>query len=193
MAWMTSRLQSSAMRSLSVVTPSLTVLLVARDARELFNKAGGIGYLARHLRVRKNQSDSKPNEGGASVQQVYELCYCLWLMSFDCGDSQQTRDHFQRDGAVPALVDLVSASPREKVVRLALSALRNLAVCKADIFDDSSTKRRTSGLVFLKEMIGCGLIKFVDQMKERKWKDPDLIEGTIRRTLAAYFVCLVGC
>jgi V-type H+-transporting ATPase subunit H len=176
-SWMTARLQSSTMRALSVVTPSLTVLLVSRDAREIFNKAGGIGYLARHLRVRKTQSDTKQIGAGASCQQLYELCYCLWLMSFDCSDSQDIRNHFHRDGAVPALVDLVAAAPREKVVRLALSTLRNLAVCKADAHAGSSTKKAMTGSIFLTEMIGCGLLKWIDLMKERQWKDPDLIEG----------------
>jgi V-type H+-transporting ATPase subunit H len=178
-SWMTARLQSSTMRALSVVTPSLTVLLVSRDARKIFNKAGGIGYIARHLRVPKTQSESTKQIGaGASVQQLYELCYCLWLMSFDCGDSQDIRNHFHRDGAVPALVDLVAAGRREKIVRLALSTLRNLAVCKADVHAGSSTKRAMTGSMFLTEMIGCGLLKWIDLMKERQWKDPELIEGT---------------
>jgi V-type H+-transporting ATPase subunit H len=176
-SWMTARLQSSTMRALSVVTPSLTVLLVSRDAREIFNKAGGIGYIARHLRVRKTQSDTKQIGVGASVQQLYELCYCLWLMSFDCGDSQVIRNHFHRDGAVPALVDLVAAARREKIVRLALSTLRNLAVCKADVHAGSLTKRAMTGSMFLTEMISCGLLKWIDLMKERQWKDADLIEG----------------
>jgi V-type H+-transporting ATPase subunit H len=180
-SWMTARLQSSAMRALSVVTPSLTVLLVSRDAREIFNKAGGIGYLARHLRVRKAQSDTKQIGAGASCQQLYELCYCLWLMSFDCSDSQDIRNHFHRDGAVPALVELVAAAPREKVVRLALSTLRNLAVCKADMHAGSSTKKAMTGSIFLTGMIGCGLLKCIDRMKERQWKDPDLIESKSQR------------
>jgi hypothetical protein len=180
-SWMTARLQSSTMRSLSVVTPSLTVLLVSRGAREIFDKAGGIGYLARHLRVRKAQSDTRQTGAGASVQQLYELCYCLWLLSFDCTDSQDIRNHFHRDGAVLALVDLVAAAPREKIVRLALSTLRNLAVCKAAELVGSSAKRAMTGSVFLIEMIGCGLLKWIDLMKERQWKDPDLIEGKTPR------------
>jgi hypothetical protein len=169
------------MRALSVVTPSLTVLLVSRDAREIFNKAGGIGYLARHLRVRKTQSDTKQIGAGASCQQLYELSFALWLMSFDCSDSQDIRNHFHRDGAVPALVELVAAAPREKVVRLALSTLRNLAVCKADMHGDSSTKKAMTGSIFLTGMIGCGLLKWIDLMKERQWKDPDLIESKSQR------------
>jgi len=32
------------------------------------------------------------------------------------------------------------------------------------------------GSTFLNEMIGCGLIKYIDQMKERQWTDPDFVE-----------------
>ena len=70
--------------------------------------------------------------GGISVQHLYELCYCLWLLSYDCDSNPHIRHHFHRDGAVAALVDLVASAPREKVVRLALSSLRNLALCGGD-------------------------------------------------------------
>jgi hypothetical protein len=38
----------------------------------------------------------------------------LSLVSRLIGDSQDIRNHFHRDGAVPALVDLVAAGRREK-------------------------------------------------------------------------------
>ena len=33
-----------------------------------------------------------------------------------------------------------------------------------------------TGATFLREMIGCGLLKCIDQMKERQWTDPDFVE-----------------
>ena len=169
---MTSRLQSSAARSLPIVTPSLTVLIVSKQARVLFDKAGGTGYLTRHLRT---PSDSRT---GASVQQLYELCYCLWNMTYDCQDSEVIRNHFHRDGAVPALVDLVAAAPREKVVRCALAALRNLAECSTDTKSTLLARKNITGSTFLVEMIGCGLVKSIDLMKaSRQWSDPDIVDG----------------
>jgi V-type H+-transporting ATPase subunit H len=86
--------------------------------------------------------------------------------------------HFSRDNAIAALVDLVTAAPREKVVRVALSALRNLATCTTNTSPDPLGKRVINGSYFLTEMIGCGLNRSLDRMKERKWTDPDVTEGT---------------
>lgn len=175
-SWMASRLQSSAKKSLSVVTPSLTVLIVSGEARKMFNKAGGVGYLSRHLR---EQHQSYSNNV-ASVQQLYELSYCLWLMSFDCETDENIRSHFHRDGAVSALVGLVASAPREKVVRMALSSLRNMALCDTNgktSITPFTKKKIATEQSFLMEMVGCGLVKHIDRLKERTVTDPDLLEG----------------
>lgn len=120
------------------------------------------------------------NNDGASIQQIYELCYCLWLMSFDCDTNERIRNHFHRDGAVAALVDLVAAAPREKIVRLALSTLRNLAVCTASStrIRDSLSRRTIAGSAFLQEMVGCGLQKSIELLKARDFSDPEIVEGS---------------
>lgn len=179
-SWMASRLQSSATKSLSVVTPSLTVLIVDQKTRALFDSAGGVGYLSRHLKViDKDLAAAAGSGSGASSQQLYELCYSLWLMSYDCDDNERIRDHFYRDGAVPALVDLVAAKPREKVVRVALATLRRLSICQVDGMTTapSTMKRMVVGSTFLQEMVGCGLPKSIELMKDRDWTDSDLKEG----------------
>ena len=117
-------------------------------------------------------------DAGASVQQLYELCFCLWTFTYECSSSAAVRAHFARDGAVTALVDLVTAAPREKVVRVAISALANLATCTANERSVRSSGRKVvNSSYFLTEMIGCGLMKSIDHMKERQWTDPDIIEG----------------
>jgi V-type H+-transporting ATPase subunit H len=73
-------------------------------------------------------------------------------------------------------VDLVSSAPREKVIRVALSALRTLATCTPATPSDSPNKKDITSSTFLNEMIGCGLIKYIDQMKERQWTDPDIVD-----------------
>ena len=70
----------------------------------------------------------------------------------------------------------MASAPREKVVRVALSSLRNLATCSADELPTVGSKS-VDGSTFLGEMIGCGLIKSIDLMKERQWTDPDIVEG----------------
>jgi V-type H+-transporting ATPase subunit H len=124
-----------------------------------------------------NRSSKAAVTGGATVQQLYELCFCLWTLTYELDGSAEIRSHFSRDGAVAALVDLVAAAPREKVVRVALSALRNLATCSSDSGGSSVGKRKDiGGTGFLTEMIGCGLYKSIDLLKERQWTDPDIVE-----------------
>ena len=172
-SWMTSRLQSSGTRSLPIVTPSLVVLIMSPEARELFDAAGGIGYLGRHLRHLDNESNNATQtdvniKNVPSAQQIYELTYCLWVMSFDCQENESRRRNFHLHGAVHALVDLVSSQPREKIARCSLSALVNLATCEEGGCEQ-----------FLVDMIGRGLIKTIDLMKQRKLTDPDMAQGKL--------------
>lgn len=196
-SWITSRLQSSLGESVSLVTPTLTALANCPEARQIFTKNGGIGYIVRHLRYNNTKSNSSPHsmplslkkeDTGASAQQLYELCFCLWAMTYDCNSFATIRAAFTRDGAVKSLCDLISGAPREKVVRVALSALRNLAECSADDIDAQSTNlglgasndthknKVVNGSVFLTEMIGSNLVKSVNLMLERQWGDPDIID-----------------
>lgn len=113
----------------------------------------------------------------ASVQQLYELTFCLWTMSYELNGSASVRADFTKDGqAVSALVDLVSSAPREKVVRVALSALRNLATCAADVNPGPAGTPVVDGNVFLNEMIAAGLMKAIDLLLERQWTDPDMVD-----------------
>jgi len=188
-SWITSQLQSSASASLSLVTPTLTNIVRCSEARLIFAVSGGIGYLSRHIRVKNKGTVStessrkmKGIDGGASVQQLYELCFCLCTLTFECNSSATVRTHFSRDIVVSALVNIVTSAPREKVVRVALSALRNLATCTADISPSTGSSFNTSrhkvidGAFFLNEMVGAGLMKTLDNMKERQWTDPDVVE-----------------
>lgn len=178
-SWIASQLQSSSGTSLSLIMPSLMTLMACPEARIMFQNGGGIGYLSRHLR-RPNGNAKRSKTAGASVQQLYELCYCLWTLTYELDSSEAARAHFARDGAVGALVDLVAEAPREKVVRVAIAALRNLATCTADA-SITTGKRIVNASYFLTEMIGCGLIKSIERMKERQWTDPDILEGKLRR------------
>ena len=193
-SWIASQLQSSAGTSLSLVIPSLMTLMTCPEARTKFQNSGGIGYLSRHLRMRHNGSSntrSRVPVAGASVQQLYELCFCMWTLTYECNTLAAVRAHFARDGAVAALVDLVAAAPREKVVRVAISALRNLATCTDnDSRPDPTGKRVVNASYFLTEMIGCGLIKSIDRMKERQWTDPDIVEG---KQICYEFLCCIEC
>ena len=168
------------------------MLMMDRTCREIFDNSGGIGYIARHLRVRQSSSydesvSATRSQPAASVQQLYELCYCLWLLSFDVNSNELIRSHFHRDGAVPRTVELVAASPREKVVRLAVATLVHLAQCReahatttTKIIRDTLSKRIIDGKLFLQEMIGCGLVKTVDLLKQKEISDVDFSQGMVQ-------------
>lgn len=179
LSWISSQLQSSSGVNVSLVTPTLTALMNCSEARLIFANSGGIGYITRHLRSKHNVPAQTRRGGGASAQQLYELCFCVWAMTYDCNGSSSFRATFARDGAVKSLCDLVSSAPREKVVRVALSALRNLAECRSD-GSEKSDKKIIDGSLFLSEMISCGLMKTIDLMKERQWTDPDIFDGKSR-------------
>lgn len=178
LSWISSQLQSSSGASVSLVTPSLLSLVNCKEARYMFSDSGGIGYIARHLK--KKQTPRSPSarnkEMGASVQQLYELCFTLMTMTYECNNSYTIRASFARDGAVKSLCDLVKSAPREKVVRVALSGLKNLATCKTNE-SDPAEKKLIDGNTFLDDMIGCGLMKTISVMKEKSWTDEDLLEG----------------
>jgi len=183
-AWIVSQLRSSAV---GIAIPAMTALMGSSESRLLFAASGGVKYLSRHLRLggKKTGSASKgaadkkklPVGTNASVQQLYELTFCLWTMSYELNGSASVRSDFSKDGvAVAALVDLISVAPREKVVRVALAALRNLATCTADINPGPSGTPKMDGVSFLTEMIACGLMKAIDHLKDRQWTDPDIID-----------------
>jgi V-type H+-transporting ATPase subunit H len=180
-AWIVSQLKNSTGAQVSICTPALKVLMDAPETRALFCKSGGIKYMSRQLRAgskSKGMSGSEKKKfGQASVQQLYEISFCMWVLTYDLNSSYSIRNDFAKDSlAVAALCDLVSVAPREKVVRVALSSLRNLATCTAENDSQPAGQPRVDGRVFLSEMIACGLMKSIDHLRDRQFTDPDLVD-----------------
>jgi len=188
-AWIVSQLKNNASH-VAICTPALKVLMETTETRALFCKSGGIKYMSRQLRVGKSKtggpaatagSSDKKKFGQASVQQLYEIAFCMWVLTYDLNNSWQIRAEFSKDSAaVAALVDLVSVAPREKVVRVALSSLRNLATCGSSTESSDAAQPAgqpaVDGKLFLSEMIACGLMKAIDHLRERQFTDPDLVD-----------------
>jgi V-type H+-transporting ATPase subunit H len=161
----------------------LKVIMEAHESRVIFCKSGGVKYIARQLRAgsktTKTLTASMDNTKKAqtSVQQLYELVFCLWILTYELNTSYTIRADFSKDGlAISALVDMISIAPREKVVRVALSALRNLATCDADSSPQPAGQPRVDDKHFLGEMIACGLMKAVTHLRDRQFTDPDIVE-----------------
>lgn len=192
-AWIVSQLKSSSGNTIGLAIPAMTALMGATEARHLFAASGGIKYLSRQLRSggkkqasAKTSSDKKPKTP-ASVQQLYELTFCLWTMTYELEGSANIRADFAKDGlAVAALTELVSVAPREKVVRVALAGLKNLAICTSENDAGPAGTPTIDGAVFLNDMIACGLMKAIDFLKDRQFTDPDVVEDvTILHKLLA--------
>ena len=176
-AWIVAQIKNAG-PLVGLCIPSLTVLMDAYESRIIFVKSGGIKYVSRQLRAgSKGSSESNKKSGQGSVQQLYELAFCLWILTYELNTSQLVRSEFAKDGVpVQALTDLVSLAPREKVVRVALSSLSNLSTCSADEDPAPAGSTRLDGKHFLGEMIACGLIKAVSLLKDRQFTDPDIVE-----------------
>mmetsp|Transcript_10083 Transcript_10083/g.14260 ORF Transcript_10083/g.14260 Transcript_10083/m.14260 type:complete len:517 (-) Transcript_10083:383-1933(-) len=185
-AWIVSQLKSSVGDSVGLAIPAMTAIMSATETRHLFSASGGIKYLCRQLKGKKASSKDKKG-ANATVQQLYELSFCLWCMTYELNGSPNIRSDFAKDGAaVSALTDLVSGAPREKVVRVALSALVNLAVCTAEESPGPVGSPKIDGGVFLTEMLACRLSKSIDYLEERQFTDPDMIADlkTLHKLLA---------
>ena len=44
---------------------------------------------------------------------------------------------------------------------------------------DSSQHNNVSGATFLVDMVGAGLLKSLDMIRERPWSDPDVLDGKL--------------
>lgn len=64
-------------------------------------------------------------------------------------------------------------------MRISLSALRNLGTCSADINPGPAGTVKVDGVVFLTEMIACGLMKSINHLQERQWTDPDMVDDIV--------------
>ena len=188
-AWIVSQLKSAAGSHIGIAIPAMTALMAATETRHLFSASGGIKYLSRQLRSKKvTTTGTEANAAGnTTVQQLYELSFCLWCMTYELNDSPNIRADFAKDGAaIAALSDMISSAPREKVVRVALSALVNLAKCTADENPGPSGMTKVDGGVFLTEMLAYKLLKSIKYLEDRQWTDPDIVEDikTLHKLLA---------
>lgn len=87
-------------------------------------------------------------------QTLYVACFCLWLLSYEGSMDSKLEEHF----IIRRLSGVLNSVMREKVIRVCLSALKNLL------------DRRD----FAKQMVSHGLCKTFETLRNRKWKDEDI-------------------
>ncbi|KAF1318525.1 V-type proton atpase subunit h, partial [Globisporangium splendens] len=127
---------------------SMMVLLRHQKSRNVFVKQGGVAPVAELLKSSQNRA-----------QLAYELTFILWTLSF----SDEAIEKFATTGVLGLLIQQVSAAPREKVVRVALETLQNLLGKLSGYFNE--------------RMIDGGLLKILNNMRERKWTDDDITKS----------------
>ncbi|OWZ12621.1 V-type proton ATPase subunit H [Phytophthora megakarya] len=127
---------------------SLMVLLRNEKMRVVFIKLGGVAPVVDLLESSQNRA-----------QLAYELTFILWTLAF----CDEALEKFVAAKALDAIVQQVAAAPREKVVRVALEALQNLLGKLSGFFNE--------------RMIDSGLLKTLNNMRERKWADEDIAKG----------------
>lgn len=184
--WIVSQLKNQTGLLVGLCIPALTALMEATETRRLFSQSSGVKYLSRQLRngCKGSKGTVVGGDGNtigqSSVQQLYELAFCMWNLTYELNPCYPVRCDFAKDGnAISALVDLVSVAPREKVVRVALSALVICATCTDDESPAPAGSPKYDGKHFLGEMIACGLMKSMDNLKDRQFTDPDIIMGML--------------
>lgn len=184
-AWIVSQLKNASGSLVGLCIPALVVLMDAYESRIIFAKAGGIKYMARQLlsASKKSATDGASSSGNnkkfgqGSVQQLYELTFSMWILTYELNSSWPIRADFAKEGVpVQALCELIASAPREKVVRVALSALRNLATCNDEEDAQPAGATPHNGKFFLDEMIGNGLMKSIQLLRDRQFTDPDIVD-----------------
>lgn len=150
--WLCSQLRrpSNPARSVPTAASTLSALLKERGCRQLLLRtAGGLQLLPPFLKSFNSPTYS---------QLLYELCLCVWQMTF----IRQAAEILGQSGVVKALVDVCRVAQKEKVFRIALSSLRNLL--------------NYEELALASDMVEAGLPKIVITRQLQTWGDEDMSE-----------------
>ena len=101
-------------RAVPSCVTALASLLSIREVRPVATRAGAARAIAPLLKVAA---------GPHNVQELYEAGLCAWLLTFH----PPACDAMARCGVIRGLMEVAGAAAKEKVVRVATLALRNLA------------------------------------------------------------------
>jgi V-type H+-transporting ATPase subunit H len=153
--WLSEMLSSGNPSFVEIAVPAMTILVRnAAYRRPLLAKncISTIGHLLMKLGTNGN------------AQMIYDLCFCLWALSLDDDCDPKV---FINANIIKLLTDLMGAAPSRKVVRMAVSALYNLASGESENV--------------LTEMLSGGLNKILENMihanAHKQAGDPEVEEN----------------
>ena len=101
---------------------------------------------------------SAMSNSSSTVQLLYQTLFSLWSLSYSPEAAMEMAS--SKVGLIAKLVEIVKASPKEKVIRVALSTLRNLLGAGSASND----------------MVVFGLMPVLESMQARKFADEDIHE-----------------
>ena len=142
-AWICEMLNSNNPSSVEIAVPAMTILVRSQTYRRPLLAKNCVGMIGRLL--------VKLGTNG-NAQMIYELCFCLWSLTLEEDCDMQP---FINANIVQLLTDLMSAAPSRKIVRMAVSALNNLAVGETESI--------------LREMLSGGLAKILGKRNDCNW------------------------
>mmetsp|Transcript_5661 Transcript_5661/g.16061 ORF Transcript_5661/g.16061 Transcript_5661/m.16061 type:complete len:462 (-) Transcript_5661:33-1418(-) len=126
---------------------ALRIALRNQSLRVTFDGLDGLDLLSSLLRSQYHQI-------------IYQSLFCIWLLSYN---TKLAEGRFHKTTVIEKIVDTVRNVQREKVVRISVASLRNLA-----------TAGRPNCLL----MIEAGFMKILPNLLMRKWGDEEL-EGNL--------------
>eukprot|EP00854_Cymbomonas_tetramitiformis_P024695 gene24695-30056_t len=100
-----------------------------------------------------------PSASPSTIQMLYEATFCVWNMSF----LRPAAELMGGAGVLPALVEVARVVSKEKVVRMAVLTLKNLA--------------ETTGMSYGADAAELGFLKVVSTLQQGTWADEELVDA----------------
>ncbi|KAF9943021.1 H(+)-transporting V1 sector ATPase subunit H [Mortierella antarctica] len=147
--WTTVQLQSKNPAVVDLAVQVLESVLRQRDVRSVYwHTPQAIDALVRILKI-----DSP------SPQMQYQVIYCFWILTFNTEIAQELNRKYD---VIPQLVGLAKNAIKEKVIRVIISTLRNLA--------EKAPEANIATMAAIK------LLQFCENLSARKWSDGEILE-----------------
>lgn len=164
--WLCGQLRrpTNAQRSVPTAVHCLSRLLREAAVRPIVHRAGAVQLLAPLVGL-----PSSSGAGQLDIQLLYEATLCVWQLSY----YQPAADLLASGSVVGGLVDMVRLAQKEKLVRVALLALRNLLSVGPESLEYAVVEK--------------GLPRAVENRLLQNWDDadiPDQLEWTAEHLAA---------
>lgn len=136
-------------KSIPAVVHAASIILKDRAIRSTFVRAGGVRLVSPLV--------SMPKDGAQlHIQLLYDATLCAWLLSFD----ETIADSLATPAVIGGLVDMVRLAKKEKLVRIALLAMKNLLEAGGTTLEYAAVEK--------------GLAKAIELRVLQTWDDEDV-------------------